>query len=111
MNRLSNNEIAVGAPFSIARQSQASTYDRISDPSHSWAKVTKKELKVLGIYNQISGYSYQDVKHVYLEEDCDLSLFIKVYKNFNECEPQFNSVYIDSNCFVRELPDFNQSTN
>lgn len=48
---------------------------RFSDPGHSWIKVPRKLLQVLEIENKISPYSYQRKGHVYLEEDCDFSIF------------------------------------
>jgi hypothetical protein len=48
-----------------------------SDPSHAWLEVTRKHLKVLGIENKVSEYSYQFGDRIYLEEDCDAPLFFK----------------------------------
>jgi GTP cyclohydrolase II len=48
-----------------------------SDPGHGWLQVTRQELKDLGILDKISHYSYQKRGDVYLEEDCDYSLFVK----------------------------------
>lgn len=52
------------------------TYTFYSDPGHSWLKVTRAELKRLDLCDKISGYSYEDGDYVYLEEDCDASLFL-----------------------------------
>ena len=46
-----------------------------SDPGHGWLQVTRQELKDLGILDKISHYSYQKRDDVFLEEDCDYSLF------------------------------------
>lgn len=46
-----------------------------SDAGHGWAAVKRETLRDLGILDKISGYSYQRGKTVYLEEDCDFSLF------------------------------------
>ena len=46
-----------------------------TDPSHAWLEVTRKHLKVLGIENKVSEYSYQFGDRSYLEEDCDAPLF------------------------------------
>ena len=57
-----------------------------TDPSHGWAKVSLSELIRLNIADKISSYSYIRAKrydkhaqsiYVYLEEDCDLSTYIK----------------------------------
>lgn len=52
-------------------------FNSYSDPGHGWAKVPRKLLHKLGIAEQITPYSYQRGEWVYLEEDCDLSLFMK----------------------------------
>lgn len=49
------------------------------DPAHGWAKVKRSQLEKLGIADKITGYSYQYGNNVYLEEDCDLDLFMKSY--------------------------------
>ena len=50
-----------------------------TDPSHGWAKVTLKELSRLNILDKISSYSYihKNGLNAYLEEDCDLGLYLK----------------------------------
>ena len=47
-----------------------------SDPGHGWLAVKRKELVRLAILNKVSQCSYQRGGTVYLEEDCDASLFI-----------------------------------
>lgn len=51
-----------------------------ADPGHAWAKVNKKELINLGIHEKISGCSYQRNGFAFLEEDCDLSLYVETLK-------------------------------
>jgi coproporphyrinogen III oxidase-like Fe-S oxidoreductase len=50
-----------------------------TDSSHGWAKVTLKELSRLNILDKISTYSYihKNGLNAYLEEDCDLSTYLK----------------------------------
>ena len=61
-----------------------------TDPSHGWAKVTIKELIKLNIADKISTYSYiyhskslrkdhdyREAGFAYLEEDVDLSTYLK----------------------------------
>lgn len=50
-----------------------------TDPSHGWAKVSLNELLKLNILDKISTYSYihKNGINAYLEEDCDLSLYLK----------------------------------
>jgi len=51
-----------------------------NDPGHGWMAVKRQELIDLEILDQVSPYSYQRGDTVYLEEDCDASLFIKAKK-------------------------------
>jgi len=51
-------------------------YKFIADPGHGWLEVTRAELVVLGIESKISGFSYVKGTKVYLEEDCDMPLFL-----------------------------------
>lgn len=52
-----------------------------TDPSHGWAKVTLSELFKLEIHDKISSYSHirsnKKYSYAYLEEDCDLSTYLK----------------------------------
>jgi len=63
------------------------TYTLYSDPSHGWLKVQKKELEELNIINNVSEYSYINGEFVYLEEDCDLNLFIRAYESKHNIKP------------------------
>ena len=53
------------------------TYTFHQDPGHGWLAVKRQELIDLGIHEQISHYSYQRGKTVYLEEDSDFGIFLK----------------------------------
>jgi hypothetical protein len=46
-----------------------------SDPGHGWLEVSLKELEDLRIAHKISPFSYLHKGRVYLEEDCDMSIF------------------------------------
>lgn len=54
-------------------------YNYFSDAGHGWLEVREDELTALGIADKISDYSYtHPTQHwVYLEEDRDLSIFLK----------------------------------
>jgi hypothetical protein len=60
------------------------TYTIYADPGHAWAAVEISELQRLGIDTKISGYSYREGSTVYLEEDCDLSLFVEAKRAVGE---------------------------
>lgn len=51
-------------------------YEFHYDSGHGWLKVKRAEIISLGLQDKISGYSYQDGEDVYLEEDCDASVFL-----------------------------------
>lgn len=51
-------------------------YMRLDDGSHSWVKVPMQELADLGLANKISRCSYVKGDFAYLEEDCDLAVWI-----------------------------------
>ena len=51
-------------------------YTYHTDPGHGWLEVGVDELILLGIGDKISSYSYINGGKAYLEEDCDMALFI-----------------------------------
>lgn len=53
------------------------TFDIYSDPGHGWMKVPKAMLVQLGIASKITKYSYMRGDHAFLEEDQDLTTFVK----------------------------------
>jgi len=55
-----------------------------TDPGHGWLAVKRNELVRLGILDKISGFSYQRGETVYLEEDCDASIFLNTKESFQE---------------------------
>ena len=52
------------------------TLNSYSDPGHGWLKCKRKLLVDLGIADKISYFSYQRNDDVFLEEDCDVSVFM-----------------------------------
>ena len=52
-----------------------------TDPSHGWAKVSLTEVFNIELHDKISTYSYirsnAKYSYAYLEEDCDLSTYLK----------------------------------
>ena len=51
-----------------------------TDPGHGWFAVKRADCEKLGFLEKISTYSYQRGKTVYLEEDCDASLYFDALK-------------------------------
>lgn len=52
-------------------------YCYFTDPGHGWLKVKRSELTELKIADKISSYSYVRGDYVYLEEDCDIPMFVE----------------------------------
>jgi len=52
-------------------------FDYIEDTGHGWVKVSIKLLQQLNIDGKISTYSYYRAGFAYLEEDCDLDIFMR----------------------------------
>ena len=61
-----------------------SKYQFYTDPGHGWLRVPYSELERLDIADKITRYSYTKGDNVFLEEDCDLSTFMKAKTNLNE---------------------------
>jgi len=51
-------------------------YIHHEDPGHGWLEVSCAEIKALGIADKISSYSYLRGGKMYLEEDCDMAVFL-----------------------------------
>ncbi|MCP4481701.1 MAG: hypothetical protein GY817_02625, partial [bacterium] len=59
---------------------QTANFNYIQDPGHGWLEVPRKLLRELGIEHDVSSCSYIDKGIAYLEEDCDMSLFLAKFK-------------------------------
>lgn len=59
-----------------------------ADAGHGWLAVKRDLLKTVGVYDQITPYSYQRGKTVYLEEDCDAGRFLNAYRATLGIEPR-----------------------
>ena len=71
-----------------------------SDPGHAWCKVHRSLVENLGIAGEITAYSYQRGEYVYLEEDCDLSTFIKALRATGRTI-QFREFHTDKQSKIR----------
>jgi hypothetical protein len=54
----------------------STTLTFITDPGHGWLQVPLAELDELGIRSEITPYSYKNGRFAYLEEDCDLGVYL-----------------------------------
>lgn len=75
------------------------------DPGHAWAKVPRKFLQELNLLERISSFSYQSKEYVYLEADCDLSLFVETLQE-KGIEYSFKEHYGSKTSRIRNYPRF-----
>lgn len=80
-------------------------YQSFSDPGHGWLKVRKSELVRLGINGQITSCSYQNGDFAYLEEDCDLSTFMRAKEARGE-KVEMRHSSSNSSSRIRNYPHF-----
>ncbi len=72
-----------------------------ADPGHAWAAVQLAELQELAIDHLVSSYSYFKNGIVYLEEDCDLGIYMNRLKELHpDMEFTFREDH-DDNCPIR----------
>ena len=82
-----------------------------TDGGHGWLEVSRLALDLVGVADQVSGYSYQslDGLTVYLEEDQDCSLFFRAlgFDPVNGPRPDLGpDKYQEGESFIRDLPRF-----
>lgn len=56
------------------------TFRYIQDPGHGWLSVPRIYIEFLGLGDRISSCSYVHGNRAYLEEDCDMPLFLAAAK-------------------------------
>ena len=76
-----------------------------TDPGHGWLDVPRALLHELGIAERVSRYSYQRGDSVFLEEDCDYSLFRRAMMQAGR-EFTTADIHTDGNSFIRSLPSY-----
>ncbi len=78
-----------------------------SDAGHGWLAVPRSKLHSLNILDKISEYSYQSKsgKTVYLEEDCDATLFLRTIEQLNQ-EVSLLDVDHGDKSWIRNMPRF-----
>jgi len=78
-----------------------------SDPGHGYLRVPLKLIKMYGLCNKISGYSFKSKEYAFLEEDCDAALFLKAIKeNGNEDKYKIVEKVLDRPAACRNYPRF-----
>lgn len=53
------------------------SFEYMQDSGHGWLKVPKAMVEAFGVSGRVSNYSYMDREYAYLEEDCDMPLFLQ----------------------------------
>lgn len=81
-----------------------------TDPGHGWFAVKRADCEALGILEKISPYSYQRGRTVYLEEDCDASLYFAAMKARGTV-PQYIEKYTDRRHPIRSYSSFSVTRN
>lgn len=79
------------------------------DPGHGWLEVPVETFLLAGAkFSQITPYSYAGVKgyvpYLYLEEDCDVFVFLQAAERAGMKVTVQNQMH-DHDCFVRQLGD------
>jgi len=82
------------------------TIKLFSDAGHGWAEVSLSELKQLNILDKITSYSYIFKNNAYLEEDCDLSTYIRALEE-NNVTFVFEDNYQGDNSPIRSYGRYN----
>lgn len=81
------------------------TFTYYQDPGHGWLAVPRDLLHELGIAEDISRYSYQRAETVFLEEDCDMTRFVRA---MGAAGHEFKAIdaHTNSDSFIRSLPSY-----
>jgi hypothetical protein len=77
------------------------------DSGHGWLEVSKlffKQYNLDGLFDFIpTNHSYQNSQNFFLEEDCDMSAFLRLIKN-QGYSYELKAEYQDGQSFIREYP-------
>ena len=84
------------------------THKFYTDPGHGWLQVDLDDLTTLGIFDKISRYSYYDQDWVYLEEDCDMGLYLDAMKTLGlSVIPE--TIHSSQDSWIRDFARFPES--
>jgi hypothetical protein len=85
-------------PTRVPFQGVKNPYILFDDPGHAWLRVPMHTIKTLGIGPKISAFSYMSKNRywAYLEEDCDMGLFIQT-----KYGPDINSRMLSDDGFIK----------
>jgi hypothetical protein len=81
------------------------TFQFYSDPGHGWLRVDLASAKAVGLEpSSFSTFSYQQGHWLYLEEDCDASLFVKAYMDKHNRAPIIKEHSTNRESVIRNYP-------
>ena len=97
------NKKKLGIPFFAV----PNTFKHYTDPGHGWYKVSREMLFRMDILDKISSFSYQKNDWVYLEEDCDATIFFDRSKElYGEIQIRVTSNIADNMSSIRYYDTF-----
>ena len=76
-----------------------------TDPGHGWLRVPHSDLDALGIRDKITMYSYYNDRYAYLEEDCDLTTYMRALSDFG-VSVKIVEKYSNSLSHIRRMKQF-----
>ena len=88
------------------KRGRVSKFTFYADPGHGWLKVPRHYLTALNIEHKISSCSYQLGNNVYLEEDCDASLFFEAFIADQGKKPEYSSKWTNNQSKIRNYQSY-----
>jgi len=81
------------------------TFTVFADPGHAWVAVPMDYVRMLGIDQKITPYSFisDSGKTAYLEEDCDVGIFIDAWEKKYNCKPMLRGRGTNNQSKIRNL--------
>lgn len=78
------------------------TFYFYADPGHGWLAVTYDDIADVGLtVDKFSPYSYVRGEVLYLEEDCDASLFFAAYRAKHGRAPKYVTTHTNADSLIR----------
>ena len=78
-----------------------------SDSGHGWLAVPISDLARMGILKRVTPYSRMNGQTVYLEEDCDASMFIAAFIRLKGHAPKIRELLTRESSGIRDYPNLN----
>jgi hypothetical protein len=82
------------------------TFKFYADAGHGWLAVKIDDVQALGLWNDITLFSYINGKTVYLEEDYDMYLFSKAYEEKFGKKPNYEYKNSGDRSIIRSYQRF-----